>query len=327
MDNEPELWYTTHRDVAPNPLTYEGLYNEFETYASAVKSVDPSAMIDGPIPWGWSAYFDSSYDYAHNTESDRNSHGGLAIIPWFLKTVRAHDLAHHQRTLNVLDVHYYPQGNQVFEGATDPSTDALRIRETRGLWDPTYADESWIDARVDLIPRMKAWINQYYPGTKLGISEWNFGADGNSNGAVAIADVLGILGREDVYLASYWTHPNAGSPGAKAFDMYRNYDGHDGAFGNISTGATSSNPSSLMAFGSVRTSDHRLLVMLVNQEPNTAEKVSLVLKHVSEHGSVQGYQYGPSSNAITKLAPRAASSRMAVTVPPYSITLLVLPAS
>ena len=324
MDNEPELWYQTHRDVAPNPLTYDGLYTEFETYATAVKAADPSAMIDGPIPWGWSAYFDSSYDYAHNTTSDRLAHGNLPIIPWLLKTVRAHDVAHHQRTLNVLDIHYYPQGNNVFGGATDPTTDSLRLRETRGLWDPTYTDESWINAPVDLIPRMKSWIAQYYPGTKLGISEWNFGADSTTNGAAAIADVLGTYGRENVYLASYWTHPDNGSPGTEAFDMYRNYDGHGGSFGNVSVGTQSADPRSLMAFGSVRTKDHRLMVMLVNQKPDTAEKVNLALRHASVHGQIQVYRYSGGS-AIQKLASLPAATRVSVTVPPYGITLLVAP--
>jgi Glycoside hydrolase family 44 len=324
MDNEPELWNSTHRDVFPNPLTYDGLYNEFENYASAVKAVDPSAMIDGPMPWGWSAYFDSTYDYAHNTQSDRQAHGNLPIIPWFLKAVRAHDVQTRQRTLNVLDVHFYPQGNNVFGGGNDPATDALRLRETRGLWDPTYTDESWINDKIDLIPRMDGWINEYYPGTKLGISEWNFGAANVMNGALAIANVLGIYGRDGVYLASYWTTPPAGSPGAHAFDMYRDYDGHRGTFGNLSVKTLSSSPSSLMAFGSLRTKDGHLLVMLVNQQPNTRQKVHLTLKHFTPGAKARLYQLGPASPNITHTSKPAASS-MSVTVPPYSIELVVIP--
>ena len=44
-------------------------------------------------------------------------------------------------------------------------------------------------------------------------SEWNWGADKTMNGALALADVLGILGREDVYLANYWRYPEPQSPG------------------------------------------------------------------------------------------------------------------
>lgn len=325
MDNEPELWYATHRDVAPNPLTYDGLYNEFETYASAVKSVDSSAMIDGPIPWGWSAYFDSSYDYLNHTESDQQAHGGLAILPWFLKAVHAHDVETHHRTLNVLDIHFYPQGNGVFSGANDPTTDALRLRETRGLWDPTYTDESWINSNIDLIPRMDSWIKQYYPGTKLGISEWNFGNANSMNGALAIADALGIYGQEGVYLASYWTAPPAGSPGAAAFDMYRDYDGHDSVFGNTSVKTTSSNPGSMMAFGSLRTIDGHLLLMLVNQEPDKQEDVHLSLTHFAAGSMAQVYTLGPSSSSVGHSAPISAAPKMTVHVKPYTIELLVFP--
>ena len=45
------------------------------------------------------------------------------------------------------------------------------------------------------------------------------------NGALAIADVLGIYGREGVDAAAYWRNPPVGSPGCFAFKMHGNYDG------------------------------------------------------------------------------------------------------
>jgi hypothetical protein len=327
MDNEPELWNSTHRDVHPQPLTYQGLYNEFESYATVVKQVDPSAMIDGPIPWGWSAYFDSSYDYAHNTTSDRVAHGNLPILPWFLKTVRAHDVKTGHRTLNVLDVHYYPQESNVFGNDNDPATDALRLRATRSLWDPTYADESWINDKVDLIPRMQRWIKQYYPGTKFGISEWNFGDEEAMNGALAVADVLGVLGRDNVYLASYWTHPGATAPATQAFDMFRNYDGKDGTFGNRSIEANSNSPSHLMAFAATRTLDKKLTIMLVNQQPTAEEVASLSLKSVSVGSMAQVFELGPGDQSIVNAESIASSTSMSVTVAPNTIELLVIPES
>ena len=83
-----------------------------------------------------------------------------------------------------------------------------------------------------LIPRLRDWINRYYPGTRLAIGEWNWGADKTMNGALAIADVLGIFGREGVDMAAYWTSPPADSPGARAFAMYTNYDGQGRGFGD-----------------------------------------------------------------------------------------------
>src|SRR5207302_1739770 len=122
----------------------------------------------------------------------------------------------------------------------DDATNRLRLRSTRSLWDPSYVDESWINESVDLIPRMRDWIAQYYPGTRLAINEWNWGADKTMNGAVAIADVLGIYGREGVDMAAYWTSPPPGSPGASAFAMYTNYDGQGHGFGDVAIADTSS---------------------------------------------------------------------------------------
>jgi len=71
----------------------------------------------------------------------------------------------------------------------------------------------WIGALVNLISRIKQLLVEHYPGTKLFISEWNRGAHKTISGALAIADILGVFGREDVYLANYWRYPDQGSPG------------------------------------------------------------------------------------------------------------------
>ena len=87
---------------------------------------------------------------------------------------------------------------------------------------------------------MRETIAEHYPGLKLFISEWNFGNDANINGALAIADVLGIYGREGVEAAAYWRNPPVGSPGWFAFTMHGNYDGKGGRFGGAAVPATSS---------------------------------------------------------------------------------------
>jgi len=89
---------------------------------------------------------------------------------------------------------------------------------------PQYLDESWINETVQLIPRMKVWIDKYYPGTKLAIGEWSWGGEKSMSGALAIADVLGICGREGVDMASYWTFPPVHTPAAQAFAMFTHYN-------------------------------------------------------------------------------------------------------
>ena len=78
------------------------------------------------------------------------------------------------------------------------------------------------------------------PARRCMISEWNFGADEDINGALAIAEVLGIYGREGVYAAAYWRNPPVGSPGFLAFTMHGNYDGAGARFGGDVVPAESS---------------------------------------------------------------------------------------
>lgn len=326
MDNEPDLWDSEHSDIHPVRMSYDEMLANFLEYATAVKSADPTAMITGPVLSGWTAYWYSSRDRGSDnfrTHTDRTAHGGIPFLKWWLGQVHRHDLRTGKRTLNVLDIHYYPQENGVYAGRTDPQTDALRLRSTRSLWDPTYIDESWINDDVDLIPRMKRWIAEDYPGTKLGITEWNWGADGTMNGALAIAEVLGIFGREGVYLANYWTSPRLGSPGAFAFKMYRNVDGNGEGFGNLSVFAHSSAPSDISCFASIDSKSKELVAIIINKRPDVAIKSSLRVAGGVYH-RVSIYRYSSDHlGGIQKLPSRMLYGPMSEWVfPPYSITML-----
>src|SRR6185437_8165641 len=113
-------------------------------------------------------------------------------------------------------------------------TALLRNQSTRQFWDTNYVDPSWINSVIMLIPRMKNWVATYYPGTKIGVTEYSWGAEGNINGATAQADLLGIFGREGLDLATRWTSPTNGDAVFLAMKMYRNYDGNKSTFGNTS---------------------------------------------------------------------------------------------
>ena len=274
LDNEPSLWNSTHRDVHPDPLSYDELRDRTTQYAAAIKAVDPGALTLGPVEWGWVSYFYSALDVASdpawwNNPVDRHAHSDEPLVPWYLEQMQQYEQQHGVRILDYLDLHYYPQGDGVaLSPAGNASTQALRLRSTRSLWDPTYVDESWIGEPVMLIPRMKAWVDQYYPGTKLAITEYNFGALDNINGALAQADVLGIFGREGLDLAALWGPPSADEPGAFAFRMYRNYDGSGSAFGETSVQATSTDQEQLAVYAALR-SDGALTMMVINKTKDT----------------------------------------------------------
>lgn len=330
MDNEPDLWDNTHTDVHPAQMGYDDLLKVFLDYADAVKDVDPKAQITGPVSWGWTGYeyspLDRGSDNFH-THSDQGRHGGAWFLPWFLQQAHAHDMKTGRRSLDVLDIHYYPQAQGLYGGALDKDTQARRLRETRSLWDPAYTDESWIGQPVRLIPRMKEWVAQNYPGTKLGITEWNFGADGDINGALAIADVLGIYGREGLTLADYWAYPAKDSPGYLAFKLYRNADGAGHGFGDMGCRAVSADPNRLSCFAA--TDSHTgAVLMLVNKMPKATITVPLTLGGLPSQAMVKGYRLAADNPKQIVPLPSAAftGAQFTETLPPYSITLLMISA-
>src|SRR5579883_448350 len=104
MDNEPSLWDSTHRDIHNGPLNYQELYNDYTTYALAVRNADPNAQIVGDEEWGWSNYW-----YDNNGQSDYTANGNMYFIPWLLQQLKAYQNSTGKQLLNVLSVHFYPQ--------------------------------------------------------------------------------------------------------------------------------------------------------------------------------------------------------------------------
>jgi PKD repeat protein len=332
LDNEHSIWHSTHRDVQPTGATMDQIRDKMLSYAASIKSVDPSAMVVGPEEWGWSGYFFSGYDQQWGSKNgwsnlpDRANHAGWDYMPWLLAQLRQNELNTGQRLLDIFTLHYYPQGGEFSDDITS-SMQLRRNRSTRSLWDPNYVDETWINDRVKLIPRMKNWVSTYYPNTSTGITEYNWGAEGHINGATTQADIWGIFGREGLDLAARWTTPAASTPTYKAMKMYRNYDGSNSTFGDVSVLATVPNPDNLSAFAAERTSDGAVTVMVINKVLSGNTPATIALSNFNPQGAAQVWQL-TSANVINHLPDlNFTGSSLTTTVPPQSVTLLVIPAS
>jgi hypothetical protein len=158
----------------------------------------------------------------------------------------------------------------------------------------------------------------------LFISEWNFGADKSMTGAVAIADVLGIYGREGVYAAAYWRNPEVGSPGYLAFKMHGNYDGAGTRFGGRVVATSSPDPGRLSVFGALDDAAGVLRVMLINKDPASAMSADLHIDGFSAAPRARRFTYGPED--LTEIVTGSHTTGDAVTLPASSITVLELSA-
>ena len=294
LGNEPMLWNVTHRDVHPEPVSCDEYLARFTAMARAVRRAAPDAWILGPELWGWPAMFQSALDRDTKTNGDRARHGGEDFLPWFLKQVRAIEAREGVRLLDVATVHFYPQAEGVYSASAEPGPFALRLESTRSLWDPAYTDPSWIAQRVELIPRLRRWVQQAAPGLKIGITEYNWGGENDMSGALALADVLGIFGREGLDLACYWTYPPEGSPAALAYAMYRNVDGAGACFGDRVLDVTclgSVEAAAVVSVYAARDSASRTVTLVVVNRSALTRRVGIAFKGIDvEQGTAYSLQ-------------------------------------
>lgn len=328
LDNEPSLWHVTHRDVHPDGATMDEVAQDVITTASLIRAADPNGLIGGPEEWGWLGFLYSGADQqtglANNFSNlpDRKAHGNVDYLPFLLSRVRAAEIATSTRLLDIVTVHFSPGGG-VASDDVSAAVQLLRNRSTRSLWDPNYTDET-LFANVQLIPRLRAWANDFRAGTPIGITSYNWGADGDISGATAQADVLGILGREGVDVAARWNAPAPGSPVSKAFQMYRNYDGTGKTFGDTSVLTTVPDPDTLAAFSAIRSSDKALTIIIINKDLSQPASVNLQLANFRAARSSQRWQLN-FTNTIDHLSDVVVPGTFQV--PAQSITLLVVPSS
>ncbi|WP_254638869.1 glycoside hydrolase family 44 protein [Cohnella sp. GbtcB17] len=302
LDNEPEIWNSTHRDVHPAAPTYDEIWNFTEKYGAAIKAKDPSAKVFGPTSWGWCAYFYSSADVCAEGP-DRAAHGNTPFLEWYLQQVADYAAEHNgQRLVDYLDIHYYSQSAGVPDADEGPGTVKRRFQGLKALYDPDYVDDSWIQEPIRLIPRMKEIIDSRLPGTKLALTEYNFGNGNGISSGIAQAEALAIFGREGLDLATRFGTLPAGSPLEDAFKLYLDYDGNGSQIRGDSVRAVSSLPDAVGSYA-IDGSDGKLYVLLFNKDTVTRE-VNVGLGEGSGSGSAELYRF----DAATRLSAAGAKT-------------------
>lgn len=308
LDNEPNWWDSTHRDVHPQPFTYDELTQNGLKVAKAVKDADPTAEITGPVIDYWPNYFYSKADlkalWAHHWDpaaaADRMAHGNVPLMEYYLKAFKAAQDAdpQHRRFLDYVDIHtYFAAGDAMLKPAGNSKQQQVAIDSTRVFWDPTYKNLMFHDpdsatgtAAPAMIPRMKQWVASSYPGTRTAITEYSWGGAEHISGAVAQADILGIFGREGLDMGTIWGPPEWNSPLMFAFKMYRNYDDKGAGFGDQSLMASSADQGKLSVYAARRSADKMVTVVVINK--TFGELTSDVeLEHLKTKKSAAVYRY------------------------------------
>jgi hypothetical protein len=326
LDNEPTWWDKMHRDVHPLPFSYDEITEKGLKVAKAIKAADPTAEVSGPVIDFWINYFYSKKDIEWFQEHwpnvadgpiDRKSHGNLPLIDYYLRAFKAAQDAdpHHTRFLDYLDLHtYFAANDAMLKPAGTSDQQRAVVDSTRVFWDPTYTDphfrnpENYAEPLApQMIPRMKRWAAANYPGTKIAITEYNWGAPEHISGAVAQADILGIFGREGLDLGSLWGPPNLNEPLMFAFKIFRNCDDNGAAFGDTSLRASSADQSKLSIYAARRTADHTVTVVVINKTFGDL-RADLKLDHFKARGPAGGYQYSGADLTGIRVLPAVTAS-------------------
>ncbi len=257
------------------------------------------------------------------------------FLEFYLAQMAAAESPNGHRLVDVLDVHWYPEaqggGVRITEENTTAAVVTARKQAPRSLWDPTYTETSWITqccsgGPIRLLPRLRDKIDANYPGTRLAITEYNYGAANHISGAIAQADVLGIFGREGLFAANLWRLASNNSFIYGAFEIYRNYDGANGSFGDTHIRATSSDVPNSSIYASVDSGVPGRMVIVCINKADSAQTAGIAVTHTVQFNRAEVYQLTAANPAPQRQADLniTLTNAFQYTMPANSISTLVL---
>lgn len=328
LDNEPGLWNSTHKLMHPDQPTYKEMVEKSTEYAAAIKAVDPKAEVFGLALFGVYSYYnfvgapdqDSSYDW---------------FLSYYLDKMSDAEKTAGKRLIDAIDVHYYSEAKgdaRVTEAAATSDKDkAARVQAPRTLYEEGFKEDSWligsgVDNFMPFLPSIQKSIDTYYPGTKLAMTEYNFGGGMDVTGAIAEADALGAFAANDVYLATLWPLADTIDYQLSAIDLYTNYDGKGSSFGDTLVSAKTDDWEKSYAYASIDGTDtSTVTVVLANKDADKSENATLDITGGKDYKSAVVYAVtGDHSDIRVIDVQNDLSDAVTVTLPPYSVATVVL---
>jgi len=338
LDNEPALWTVTHARIHPQGLSMRELLDNSEALAKAVKAVDPSAKVIGSESFGamemWTCGYSSQNSWVSCPDwSTYSAKYGWAVAA-FLGEMKKRSETAGKRLVDVLGIHWYPEdkgdsrinAGTLTNGGTAKDIEA-RLQAPRSLWDTAYLENSWITGMtgnkpVAILARTLRSIDTTWAGTRLAVTEYNYGGENHWSGALAQADVLGVFGKLDLEAANL--HTTFTGPIAAAFRLYRNFDGKGNGFGDTYVAADNPDSTVFSTYASVDSKNPALLHVVAINKSASARTVTIALSGKTWQSAV-AYGFATDS-VITRLADPVgvAASGFDYTLPATSATHFVV---
>lgn len=329
LDNEPELWNSTHLEVqGATAITSDAYIAKTVALTKALKDQFPGMTIFGPAHYGFGGLF------SWQGELSPTPTGADWFADKYLAAIKAASAAYGTPLVDAYDFHWYSEATDTsgarvtsLNGATltDAQVQAI-VQSPRSLWDTTYSESSWIrntlGGPIALLPRLQAKIAASNSGMKLGVTEYNNGGCQHIAGTLAEADNLGIFGAQGVYAASYWPLSSNEAYCLAAFRVFRNFDGAGATFGDVSVQATSSDVQSVAVYASTDSTHAGRTVFVAINRSTKAKQTSFIGLTMS--GTAHLYRISASSaTGQSPVAPMAAGTQV-ISGPTFSVSLPAL---
>lgn len=359
LDNEPDLWYTTHEEIQgsasvngqkANNLPTSTFITKTINLATALKDLSKNSQIPpghfsnvvvfGPVNYG----FNGIYSWQGDSTLSPTWGGTNWFADAYLAGINAASIKYGAPLVDVYDFHWYseacassclPDGstrviNLTGSTLTDTQVQAI-VQSPRSLWDPSFVENSWITQSVtggqpiQILTHLQTKINASNPGMKLAITEYENGGFNHIAGTIAQADDLGIFGSMGLFAANFWPPSGTYSYAMAGFLAYRDFDGAGANFGDTSLQATSSDVASVVVYASTDTTvPGRVVLVAINR--SSASKVT-VINGQTLTGSAHLFQLTAASAAAQSVVQpvpagtlNVSGSSLVITLPAYSVT-------
>lgn len=340
LDNEPELWNSTHLEVqGPTMVTSDAYIAKTITLTEALKDQFPNLVIFGPVHYGFQGI------YAWQSELSPTPSGTNWFTDKYLNAMKTASTTYGKPLVDDYDFHWYPEvydasSARIVNMGSTTLSDAdvqLIVQAPRDLWDPTFNaatnSNPWIYNElgmtpVRIIPRLQAKIASEFPGTKLSITEYEGGGWNHIAGTVAEADMLGIFSVQGLFAANLWPPSGTFDYAVAGFRAFRGFDGAGANFGDTSVSATSSDVSKVAVYASTDSTKPGRAVFVAINRTTSSHTVAITGLAVSGTASIYHITATTAAGQATPIHPVAAGTMPAsgtsltVTLPALSVTTI-----
>ncbi len=340
LDNEPELWNSTHFEVqGPNRVTSDAYIAKTLVLAAAIKDQYPDAVVFGPVHYGFQGI------YSWQGELTPTPDGTDWFPDKYLTAVSIASTLYGKPLVDAYDIHWYPEvydssGKRILDATGTTLTDeqiSLIVQAPRDLWDPTFHDPNNSNPYIynelgqkpiRILARLQDKIKAEFPAMKgLAVTEYEAGGFNHIAGTVAQADMLGIFGTQGLFAANFWPPGGTYDYALAGFRAFRAFDGGTASFGDMSISATSNDVSQVAVYASLDSTKAGRVVLVAINRSKVAH--ATVISGMTLAGTATVYQITAASAAgqvpvrpVMAGTMAASGTSLQVTLPAMSVTTI-----